>query len=170
MEMNKLVYKTLKLSSFFLLFIILTGCGDLEDPGPVEIEDEIPQSSRDYIQNTGLVDLNNEKLIAYFDNSIYQNNSQSYILTDKSLIIYCEKDKKICYNDVGSLTGSIILPHNSIVNITLEEEIVFGDPSIKLETRIYNEFLTGYEFWLHFSTEDNRNLFYQALMKPRLSP
>lgn len=73
---------------FFLLG--LGGCDFLTEPSGVVLRGEINTSTKNYIRNNispGLVD---EGLIAYYDTTVSLNKSQSYILTKKSLVVYCE--------------------------------------------------------------------------------
>ena len=75
----------LKLLVLPLLIFIVSSC-DLENPGGVLTNNELPTSVIEFFENTDI--LENEQIIAYYDVTIALDNSESAILTNKNLIYY----------------------------------------------------------------------------------
>ena len=75
----------LKLLVLPLLIFIVSSC-DLENPGGVLTNNELPASVIEFFENTNI--LENEQIIAYYDVTIVLDNSESAILTNKNLIYY----------------------------------------------------------------------------------
>tara|TARA_B100000579_G_scaffold6126_1_gene4649 strand:- start:101 stop:514 length:414 start_codon:yes stop_codon:yes gene_type:complete len=75
----------LKLLVLPLLIFIVSSC-DLENPGGVLTNNELPTSVIEFFENTNI--LENEQIIAYYDVTIVLDNSESAILTNKNLIYY----------------------------------------------------------------------------------
>ena len=75
----------LKLLVLPLLIFIVSSC-DLENPGGVLTNNELPASVIEFFENTNI--LENEQVIAYYDVTIVLDNSESAILTNKNLIYY----------------------------------------------------------------------------------
>tara|TARA_B100000965_G_scaffold44201_1_gene32367 strand:- start:857 stop:1270 length:414 start_codon:yes stop_codon:yes gene_type:complete len=75
----------LKLLVLPLLIFIVSSC-DLENPGGVLTNNELPTSVIEFFENTDI--LENEQIIAYYDVTIVLDNSESAILTNKNLIYY----------------------------------------------------------------------------------
>ena len=75
----------LKLLVLPLLIFIVSSC-DLENPGGVLTNNELPASVIEFFENTDI--LESEQIIAYYDVTIALDNSESAILTNKNLIYY----------------------------------------------------------------------------------
>ena len=75
----------LKLLVLPLLIFIVSSC-DLENPGGVLTNNELPASVIEFFENTDI--LESEQIIAYYDVTIVLDNSESAILTNKNLIYY----------------------------------------------------------------------------------
>ena len=75
----------LKLLVLPLLIFIVSSC-DLENPGGVLTNNELPTSVIEFFENTDI--LESEQIIAYYDVTIALDNSESAILTNKNLIYY----------------------------------------------------------------------------------
>ena len=75
----------LKLLVLPLLIFIVSSC-DLENPGGVLTNNELPTSVIEFFENTDI--LESEQIIAYYDVTIVLDNSESAILTNKNLIYY----------------------------------------------------------------------------------
>ena len=75
----------LKLLVLPLLIFIVSSC-DLENPGGVLTNNELPTSVIEFFENTNI--LENEQIIAYDNGTIVLDNSESAILTNKNLIYY----------------------------------------------------------------------------------
>ena len=82
----------LKFVFLFSLLLGVGGCNYIGNPSVdgVLLASDVSSSSRNYIQQSGVVDLNRERLVAYYDATISLDDSESYILTDKNLVIYCD--------------------------------------------------------------------------------
>ena len=75
----------LKLLSLPLALFLISSC-DLENPGGVLTNNQLPASVIEFFDNTDI--LENEEIIAYYDVTIALDNSESAILTNKNLIYY----------------------------------------------------------------------------------
>ena len=75
----------LKLLSLPLALFLISSC-DLENPGGVLTNNQLPASVIEFFDNTDI--LQNEEIIAYYDVTIALDNSESAILTNKNLIYY----------------------------------------------------------------------------------
>ena len=75
----------LKLLSLPLALFLISSC-DLENPGGVLTNNQLPASVIEFFDNTDI--LENEEIIAYYDVTIVLDNSESAILTNKNLIYY----------------------------------------------------------------------------------
>ena len=95
----------LKLLTLPLVILLISSC-DLENPGCVQTNNQLPASVIEFFDKTDI--LENEQIIAYYDVTIALDNSESAILTNKNLIYY--------------KYGRIVrFPLNSIVNIEAED-------------------------------------------------
>ena len=95
----------LKLLSLPLALFLISSC-DLENPGGVLTNNQLPASVIEFFDNTDI--LENEEIIAYYDVTIVLDNSESAILTNKNLIYY----------KYGRVTR---FPLSSIVSVEAEE-------------------------------------------------
>lgn len=68
-----------------ILTFSLAGC-DSENYGGVLTNNQIPQSVFNFIDQKNILD--DEYIIAYYDVTIFLNNSESAILTNKNIIYY----------------------------------------------------------------------------------
>ena len=75
----------LKLLGLPLALFLISSC-DLENPGGVLTNNQLPASVIEFFDNTDI--LENEQIIAYYDVTIVLDNSESAILTNKNLIYY----------------------------------------------------------------------------------
>ena len=75
----------LKLLGLPLALFLISSC-DLENPGGVLTNNQLPASVIEFFDNTDI--LENEQIIAYYDVTIALDNSESAILTNKNLIYY----------------------------------------------------------------------------------
>ena len=75
----------LKLLALPLVIFLITSC-DLENPGGVLTNNQLPASVIEFFDNTDI--LENEEIIAYYDVTVVLDNSESAILTNKNLIYY----------------------------------------------------------------------------------
>ena len=75
----------LKLLSLPLALFLISSC-DLENPGGVLTNNQLPASVIEFFDNTDI--LQNEEIIAYYDVTIALDNSEAAILTNKNLIYY----------------------------------------------------------------------------------
>ena len=75
----------LKLLVLPLIIFLISSC-DLENPGGVLTNNQLPPSVIEFFDNTDI--LENEEIIAYYDVTIALDNSESAILTNKNLIYY----------------------------------------------------------------------------------
>ena len=98
----------LKLLGLPLALFLISSC-DLENPGGVLTNNQLPASVIEFFDTTDI--LENEQIIAYYDVTLVLDNSESAILTNKNLIYYK-------YGRVERF------PLSSIVSI--EEEECFG--------------------------------------------
>ena len=98
----------LKLLTLPLVIFLISSC-DLENPGCVQTNNQLPASAIEFFDKTDI--LENEQIIAYYDVTLVLDNSESAILTNKNLIYYK-------YGRVERF------PLSSIVSI--EEEECFG--------------------------------------------
>ena len=95
----------LKLLTLPLVIFLISSC-DLENPGCVQTNNQLPASVIEFFDKTDI--LENEQIIAYYDVTIALDNSESAILTNKNLIYY--------------KYGRVVrFPLNSIVNIEAED-------------------------------------------------
>ena len=95
----------LKLLTLPLVIFLISSC-DLENPGCVQTNNQLPASVIEFFDKTDI--LENEQIIAYYDVTIALDNSESAILTNKNLIYY--------------KYGRIVrFPLNSIVNIEADD-------------------------------------------------
>ena len=95
----------LKLLGLPLALFLISSC-DLENPGGVLTNNQLPASVIEFFDNTDI--LENEQIIAYYDVTIALDNSESAILTNKNLIYY--------------KYGRIVrFPLSSIVSVEAEE-------------------------------------------------
>ena len=95
----------LKLLTFPLVIFLISSC-DLENPGCVQTNNQLPASVIEFFDKTDI--LENEQIIAYYDVTIALDNSESAILTNKNLIYY--------------KYGRVVrFPLNSIVNIEADD-------------------------------------------------
>ncbi len=95
----------LKLLGLPLALFLISSC-DLENPGGVLTNNQLPASVIEFFDNTDI--LENEQIIAYYDVTIVLDNSESAILTNKNLIYY--------------KYGRIVrFPLSSIVSVEAEE-------------------------------------------------
>ncbi len=69
----------------FTLIFFLAGC-DLDNPGGVLTNNQIPESVFDFMDEENILD--DEYIIAYYDVTILLDNSESAILTNKNVIYY----------------------------------------------------------------------------------
>ncbi len=67
------------------LLIFLAGC-DIENPGGVLTNNQLPTSVIEFIDEKNILD--DEYIIAYYDATISLDNSESAILTNKNVIYY----------------------------------------------------------------------------------
>ena len=95
----------LKLLALPLVIFLISSC-DLENPGGVLTNNQLPPSVIEFFDNTDI--LENEEIIAYYDVTIVLDNSESAILTNKNLIYY----------KYGRVTR---FPLSSIVSIEAED-------------------------------------------------
>ena len=95
----------LKLLVLPLIIFLISSC-DLENPGGVLTNNQLPPSVIEFFDNTDI--LENEEIIAYYDVTIALDNSESAILTNKNLIYY----------KYGRVTR---FPLSSIVSIEAED-------------------------------------------------
>ena len=95
----------LKLLSLPLALFLISSC-DLENPGGVLTNNQLPASVIEFFDNTDI--LENEEIIAYYDVTIALDNSESAILTNKNLIYY----------KYGRITR---FPLSSIVSVEAED-------------------------------------------------
>tara|TARA_X000000368_G_scaffold73844_1_gene54308 strand:+ start:994 stop:1410 length:417 start_codon:yes stop_codon:yes gene_type:complete len=75
--------KKIFLTLTILFFLI--GC-DPNNPGGVLTYNKIPTSVLEFIDRNNILD--DEEIIAYYDVTIFLNNSESAILTNKNIIYY----------------------------------------------------------------------------------
>ena len=75
----------LKLLGLPLALFLISSC-DLENPGGVLTNNQLPASVIEFFDNTDI--LENEEIIAYYDVTVVLDNSESAILTNKNLIYY----------------------------------------------------------------------------------
>ena len=75
----------LKLLTLPLVIFLISSC-DLENPGCVQTNNQLPASVIEFFDKTDI--LENEQIIAYYDVTIALDNSESAILTNKNLIYY----------------------------------------------------------------------------------
>ena len=75
----------LKLLGLPLALFLISSC-DLENPGGVLTNNQLPASVIEFFDSTDI--LENEQIIAYYDVTIVLDNSESAILTNKNLIYY----------------------------------------------------------------------------------
>ena len=95
----------LKLLTLSLVIFLISSC-DLENPGCVQTNNQLPASVIEFFDKTDI--LENEQIIAYYDVTIALDNSESAILTNKNLIYY--------------KYGRVVrFPLNSIVNIEADD-------------------------------------------------
>ena len=95
----------LKLLGLPLALFLISSC-DLENPGGVLTNNQLPASVIEFFDSTDI--LENEQIIAYYDVTIVLDNSESAILTNKNLIYY--------------KYGRIVrFPLSSIVSVEAEE-------------------------------------------------
>ncbi len=95
----------LKLLTLPLVIFLISSC-DLENPGCVQTNNQLPASVIEFFDKTDI--LENEQIIAYYDVTIALDNSESAILTNKNLIYY--------------KYGRVVrFPLNSIVNIEADD-------------------------------------------------
>jgi len=95
----------LKLLALSLIIFLISSC-DLENPGGVLTNNQLPPSVIEFFDNTDI--LENEEIIAYYDVTIALDNSESAILTNENLIYY----------KYGRVTR---FPLSSIVSIEAED-------------------------------------------------
>jgi len=74
-----------KLLALPLIILLISSC-DLENPGGVLTNNQLPASVIEFFDKTDI--LENEQIIAYYDVTIALDNSESAILTNKNLIYY----------------------------------------------------------------------------------
>jgi len=78
-----------KLFVFFMVFFVV-GCDYLSKPSGVLLDRHITPEIKTYIYANVSNQLAQEGVIAYYDATASLDNSQSYILTNKSLTIFCD--------------------------------------------------------------------------------
>jgi len=84
------------------LLIFLAGCFDSKNPGGVLTYNQIPTSVLEFIDGKNILD--DEEIIAYYDITIFLNNSESAILTNKNVIYYKDgRIMKIPLNEIQSI-------------------------------------------------------------------
>ncbi|MBR51424.1 MAG: hypothetical protein CMD58_02795 [Gammaproteobacteria bacterium] len=79
-----------KLFVFFMVFFVVAGCDWLSKPSGVLLDRHITPEIKTYIYANVSNQLAQEGVIAYYDTTISLDNSESYILTNKSLTIFCD--------------------------------------------------------------------------------
>ncbi len=159
--------------SRFLSFIILlniVGCSWLNNPSlnGVLVGDDIPKSVKDYIRWSGVVDTNQEEILAYFDATLTLDNSESYILTNKKLVIYC--DGEAPFVETLDCLGTdphptTVIPFSEIVDVYKSEIYYDGTKcSFFLGPCFYVSTLYG-EYFLGFGPGMGANLFIDVLIE-----
>ena len=92
------------------LTLFLAGC-DLDNPGGVLANNQIPASVLDFVDEENILD--DEYIIAYFDATIVLDNSESAILTNKNIIYYKNgRVSKIPLNEIKSIDHDTIFGVN----------------------------------------------------------
>ncbi len=158
-------------SKFFFclfLFVSLSAC-NLENSHGVLLEDEISPSIKNYIRKNISQNLIEEGLIAYYDITVFLDNSESYILTNESLVIFCDgfRDWEVGVLDcLGTQPhGTNIIPLKNITNIYKSDEWYDGTScSLMVELCFYVS-VTDEEFFFSTAWFNNGDLFYNELRK-----
>ena len=85
----------------FTLIFFLAGC-DLDNPGGVLTNNQIPESVFDFMDEENILD--DEYISAYYDVTILLDNSESAILTNQNIIYYKNgRVSKIPLNKIKSI-------------------------------------------------------------------
>ena len=160
---------TSRIFCYLFLLISLSGC-NLENTHGVLVGDEITPSIKNHIRKNISQNLIEEGLIAYYDTTVFLDNSESYILTNESLVIYCDgiKDWEVGVLDcLGTQPhGTNIIPLKNITNIYESDEWYDGTScSVMVELCFYVSVYTDEEFFFSTAWFNNGDLFYNELMK-----
>ena len=84
------------------LILSLTAC-DASNPGGVLLNNEIPVSVLNYVRIKQIIN-KDEKIICYYDTTIFLDNTESFILTDKRIIHHFnDRNVSIDLNDIDSV-------------------------------------------------------------------
>jgi hypothetical protein len=84
------------------LILSLTAC-DASNPGGVLLNNEIPVSVLNYVRIKQIIN-KDEKIICYYDATIFLDNTESFILTDKRIIHHFnDRNVSIALNDIDSV-------------------------------------------------------------------
>ena len=173
-ELNKTIrLKTITYKVFCFVFLLvgLSGCDFLTEPGGVLLKDEINPSIKNYIRNNVSEDLVEEGLIAYYDTTISLDKSQSYILTNKSLVIYCagfeDWETWGFWDCLGTDPhGTNIIPLKSINKIYETDEYYDGtDCGFMVEPCFYVSVSADKEYFFSIASLNNGDLFLSELIK-----
>ena len=160
---------TYNVFSFIFLLVALSGCNFLTEETGVLLKDEISPSIRNYIRNNISEDLIKEGLIAYYDTTITLNRSQVYIVTKKSLVIYCEgiEDFEIGpFDCLGTAPhGTKIIPLKSIIEIYETDEYYDGSSCGPLiELCFYVNVYADKNYFFSTAWLNNGDLLYNELI------
>jgi len=158
----------LKFVFLFSLLLGVGGCNYIGNPSVdgVLLASDVSSSSRNYIQQSGVVDLNRERLVAYFDATLSLDDSESYILTDKNLVIYCDgtgpwEETFDCLG-IDPHHETTVIPLNTITNV-YKSDVYYDDTGCEAFVCFYVE--TYYAtYFFSIGLWMNGDLFVDALL------
>ena len=158
----------LKFIFLFSLLFGFGGCNYIDNPSVdgVLLASDVSSSSRNYIQQSGVVDLNRERLVAYYDATISLDDSESYILTGKNLVIYCDgtgpwEETFDCLG-IDPHHETTVIPLNTITNV-YKSDVYYDDTGCVGLTCFYVE--TYYStYFFSIGLWMNGDLFVDALL------
>ncbi len=166
------LFKKWGLKNFLLLFLLVGvgGCDFFTEPSGVLLKNEINASTRNYIRNNISSGLVEEGLLAYYDTTVSLNKSQSYILTNRSLVIYCEgfEDWQVGDFDCWGTAphGTKIIALTDISKIYETDEWYDGTSCSPLvELCFYVSVYADKEYFFSTAWFNDGDLFYNELIK-----